>query len=78
MLSFAVTFINHKSNIHVGIDLHQDCFSHRDMSRCQDKRRENPYILLSQENKTKYIIYSEVLYNIFSLKHLDCDYNNRN
>ncbi|CAK1604269.1 unnamed protein product [Parnassius mnemosyne] len=48
---------------YVGLDLRQDCFSHGQLYVALSRSGcgNNQYILLPQENKTKNIIYSEVL-----------------
>jgi ATP-dependent exoDNAse (exonuclease V), alpha subunit - helicase superfamily I member len=47
---------------HIGIDLRQDCFTHRQLYVALSRPGfgENQYVLLPQENKTKSIEYAEV------------------
>lgn len=64
-LSFAITINKSQGQTfkHVGIDLRQDCFSHGQLYVALSRSGcgENQYVLLPQENKTKNIIYAEVL-----------------
>ncbi|CAB3235853.1 unnamed protein product [Arctia plantaginis] len=64
-LSFAVTINKSQGQTfkHVGIDLRQDCFSHGQLYVALSRSGcgENQYVLLPQENKTKNVIYAEVL-----------------
>lgn len=64
-VSFAVTINKAQGQTfkHIGIDLRQGCFSHGQLYVALSRSgcRENQYVLLPQENKTKNIVYAEVL-----------------
>lgn len=64
-VSFAVTINKAQGQTfkHVGIDLRQECFSHGQLyvALSRSGSGENQYLLLPEENKTKNIVYAEVL-----------------